>query len=189
MKLNVGLEGIDKLKSNYIKFLNKFFLFDYLKSNKTFFHYRFKIISIVVLLLYLTTIIYTMTFHEFWRDEVRALSLALTPSSIFGLKTELLNEGHPILWYLILRVSYNIFQTNLVLPIVHIVIAFLAVFIFYRFSPFKNYQKILFVFGIFPIYEYSVMCRNYSLVMLFLFLFAYFFSKKKRNYFYLSLGS
>ncbi len=42
--------------------------------------------------------------HEPWRDEMRALSLAFEPETVLTLPS-ILHEGHPILWYLFLRVA------------------------------------------------------------------------------------
>src|SRR5690348_347110 len=47
------------------------------------------------------------TRHEFWRDEVRALSLVTEASSLIDLWHSLQDEGHPILWYLLLYVGFS----------------------------------------------------------------------------------
>jgi hypothetical protein len=41
--------------------------------------------------------------HEVWRDEARALSIAIESISLAELVRTLETEGHPILWYLLDR--------------------------------------------------------------------------------------
>ncbi|MGH7593267.1 MAG: hypothetical protein ACRELE_05385, partial [Gemmatimonadales bacterium] len=76
--------------------------------------------------------------------------------------------GHPALWYLLLRAGYAITGSPLVLPVLSIAIAAGAVYLLLRYSPFSWLQKILIVLGVFPLFEYSVMVRNYGLGMLLL---------------------
>ena len=129
-------------------------------------------VSAVFILIWLAIVVFVSMHHEFWRDEGRALTIALEPDSVFGLPAALKNEGHPILWYLILRFLYPIFGTSTVLQIASVSIAFTAVTLLWFRSPFALWQKILFTFGYFPIFDYSVMCRNYGISMLLFFVFA-----------------
>jgi hypothetical protein len=45
----------------------------------------------------------------------------------------------------------------------HLLIATTTVYLFVRFAPFSLLQRLLFSFGYFPFYEYSVICRSYGL--------------------------
>ena len=56
--------------------------------------------------------------HAFWRDEVRALSLALAGSNIIEMFHAIQGEGHPAVWYLLLRATHAITGSALSLPIV-----------------------------------------------------------------------
>src|SRR6516162_9288025 len=85
--------------------------------------------------------------HQFWRDEVRALSLALDADSLLSVPATIHGEGHPALWYLLLRASYNIFGTKAVLPLLNLLIAGAAVIIFLWRAPFSVWWKALFVFS------------------------------------------
>ncbi|MEM9543809.1 MAG: hypothetical protein AAGA60_30530, partial [Cyanobacteria bacterium P01_E01_bin.42] len=49
------------------------------------------------------------------------------------------------------------------------------------FSPFSRLQKLLFSFGYLPFYEYSIISRNYSLYILFAFLFCIFFKNRTKD--------
>jgi len=60
--------------------------------------------------------------HDMWRDEVRALSVAINKPSWSSLVFELRHEGHPIIWYALLRIGYALTHSHLVLPVIAIVI-------------------------------------------------------------------
>jgi len=114
----------------------------------------------------------TMSQHEFWRDEVRAFSLAMDAKSLPDLKVLLQNEGHPMLWHALLYAGYGLTGSKLVLPAASALICAAAVAIFVWSAPFPLWFRALFVFGGLPLYEYSVMARNYGISMLLLFVFA-----------------
>src|SRR5215470_15802152 len=52
-------------------------------------------------------VVITALSHEFWRDEVRALSIAIDARSLAGLPALLQDEGHPVLWYAMLWAAYH----------------------------------------------------------------------------------
>lgn len=81
-------------------------IIDYLRSSLGFASRKRAMASMAILFLWLAVVIFTSSRHELWRDEVRALSIALQPESFWQLPMVLRNEGHPILWYLILRSGY-----------------------------------------------------------------------------------
>ena len=127
------------------------------------------LLAAAVLGLWLALVIFTATRHEFWRDEVRALSLAraaASPVDLYGLTQY---EGHPVLWFLLLYIGKSVADIPLVLPVISIAAAFAAVAIFMYESPYPFWLKCLFVFGGLPLYEYAVMARNYGISMLLLF--------------------
>lgn len=158
----------------------------YLRSTKSFASRSRSIASVLILLLWLVLIIYLSTKHELWRDEVRALSIALEPDSLWQLPTTLKNEGHPILWYLILRMGFLITHTPVILKVASICIAFGGVALFFRYAPFPVWQKILFLWGVLPLYEYSVMARSFGISMLLLFLFSTLYIRRKKMPFLLA---
>ena len=132
----------------------------------------------IVLVVWLTIVIFVATRHEFWRDEVRPLSLARAASSPLALYELTQYEGHPILWFLVLYIGKSIVDTPVVLPVASIIIAFSAVALFMLLSPFPFWFRCLFIFSALPIYEYSVMARNYGISMLLLFVAAVLYRKR-----------
>jgi hypothetical protein len=123
------------------------------------------IISIIFFIAYFILILY----YEVWRDEVEAWSLAFSSHSIKDLLYNTRYEGHPKLWFLLLyllqRLTSNIFYMQLL----HITIATIVVFIFFKYSPFSFIQKVLCCAGYFFFYEYAVISRNYAIEMALLF--------------------
>jgi hypothetical protein len=131
-------------------------------------HLRF---AALLSLMHFALLVYFSQFHELWRDEVRALNIVLDSGSPLDLMRNLHNEGHPILWYAVLYLGYGILRTKAVLVAASLLIAEAAVFVFAAYAPFPRWQRVLFALGLFPLYEYSVVCRNYGLGMLFAFLY------------------
>jgi hypothetical protein len=110
--------------------------------------------------------------HVPWRDEVRALILARQGHTIVDMWHGLKGEGHPGLWYLLLRVPYNVFGSRLVLPAVALLIAMASAALLAFASPFRLSLVALIMIGDLLVYEYSVMARNYGISMLLMFLIA-----------------
>jgi hypothetical protein len=109
------------------------------------------------------------THHVMWRDEVGVFSVATRSTSWVALFSDLHHEGHPVLWYAVLRVGYSITHSNLVLPIASLLIAACAAFLVLRFAPFPLWTRLLIVFGVFLAHEYSVVSRNYGIGILLMF--------------------
>ncbi|HEY1607347.1 MAG TPA: hypothetical protein VGF77_17295 [Allosphingosinicella sp.] len=107
--------------------------------------------------------------HVFWRDEVRALSIALAGDGIPAMLRVLHGEGHPALWYLMLRGAHALVPVKQVLPAAGFAVAAAAMAILVRRAPFRLWLIALILFGAFGLYEYAVVARNYGIAMLVLF--------------------
>lgn len=160
--------------------INKSGIIRYLNSDNSFASRKRSVASLSILLAWLSVVIFVSAHHIVWRDEVRALTIALQPESIFQLPSLLRNEGHPVLWYVILRLGFLVIHSTAILKISSVSISFAAVFLFFRFAPFAGWQKIIFICGL-PIYEYSIMARNYGISMLLLFMFAKAYEQKEEK--------
>ncbi len=88
------------------------------------------------------------------------------------------HDGHPVLWYLLLYLGTSIVDTPLVLPVTSGVVAFAAVTLFMVAAPFPFGFRCLVIFGGLPLYEYSVMARNYGISMLLMFTAAALYGKR-----------
>ncbi|HEX2722812.1 MAG TPA: hypothetical protein VHM24_07840, partial [Gemmatimonadaceae bacterium] len=104
--------------------------------------------------------------HEMWRDEVRAFSVATRAASWGQMLSDLHHEGHPALWYIMLRAGYAITRSSLVLPITAILVAVAAAYLILRYAPFPFWLRLLAVFGAFLGFELSIVARNYGIGVL-----------------------
>ena len=133
---------------------------------------------LTIILLYSIVVIITSWHHEIWRDEMRALSQAVDNQSVMEILKNKQAEGHPALWYVMLYYGYQLLHKPQILKILSVAVAILAMYIFVSQSPFSWPLKALLVFGYFPVYQYSVISRNYGLSMLLLFGFCCLYPKR-----------
>lgn len=134
-----------------------------------------------MLLFWLAVVATLSANHVPWRDEVRALSIAVNATSPHALLESLQGEGHPALWFVLLNLVHHIYSDPVVLKLVSVAIAFLAIAIFLLRAPFPMWFRCLFMFCGLPLFEYSVSARDYGISMLLLFAFAWAYTSKRRN--------
>lgn len=128
--------------------------------------------KVSVLLAWLAIVVFQMQTHTMWRDEVRALSMALDGNTVFDMIRTLHGEGHPAIWYLLLHAFYMLTGSVEVLPAVAFVVAACTMAILVLYSPFPRLVIWGLVLGSLLNYEYVVMARNYGISVLLMFLLA-----------------
>ncbi|WP_179613637.1 hypothetical protein [Rhizobium leguminosarum] len=116
-----------------------------------------------------------------WRDEVRALSLALQGDNFADMLRQLHGEGHPALWYILLRAAYVVVGSPVVLKVVALVVAGAAAYLLVFRLKLPLPIMLLSLFGSFSIFEYAAMSRNYGISMLVTFLIVLIWEKGARN--------
>jgi hypothetical protein len=125
--------------------------------------------------------------HAMWRDELNGWLIARDSRTIYELFSNVKYEGHPLLWYLCLDLLNQFTHNPIAMQILHLFIATGSAYFFIKFSPFTKLQKILFLFGYLPFYEYLLVSRNYAIGLLTIFLFCFCFESRKKGYLRLSL--
>lgn len=130
---------------------------------------RERIFRVALYLAWAALMLVMLSRHAFWRDEVRALSIALGGDNILDMLRGLHGEGHPAIWYLLLRGVHDIVPVNAVLPAVGAIVALIAMALFLWRAPFRPAILILVPFSAFGLLEYAVVARNYGIAMLGLF--------------------
>jgi hypothetical protein len=109
--------------------------------------------------------------HEMWQDEWQAWLIARDSPSLAALFRNLRYEGHPGLWHLGLFLVSRLTPSPRGMQVLHLLVATGAVYLFLNYAPFTRLEKLLFIFGYFPLYEYCAISRNYGLGVLGLFAF------------------
>ena len=104
--------------------------------------------------------------HDVWRDEVRAFSVATHPETWGAMLGALHEEGHPALWYVVLRTGYLLTGSPYVMQVVAAVMGVATAWVILRFAPFTPPVRLLAVFGAFLTYELTVVARNYGIGVL-----------------------
>jgi len=128
---------------------------------------------------WLAVVVLLATGHVMWRDEVRALSIAMHGDTIFAMLRSLHGEGHPALWYLMLRGAHTLVPVPQILPVLAFAVGASAMLVFTLRSPFPLPIVFLVLFSGFGLFEYTVSARNYGISMLILFVLAHCFSRRK----------
>ena len=132
--------------------------------------------------LFLAVGAFTASHHEMWRDEIQAWLLARDSTSIFNLFANLKYEGHPGLWHLCLMPLSRISHSPVLMQMFHLLITGVTVYFFVRYAPFNWFQKLLFCFGYFVIYEYAIVARNYALGFLLVTVFCVLFRERYKRF-------
>ena len=142
------------------------------KSENHFASYDERSFRRFALLLYVLFATANIITHEMWRDELQAWTISQnsgTPAELFtNMRFE---DGHPPLWKLMLYGLSRATHNPASMQYLHLGIAVTSAYIFLRFAPFSRLVRLLFVFGYFPLYEYSTISRSYAAGILLLFCF------------------
>ncbi len=136
-----------------------------------------------VLLLFILVAAANIITHEIWFDEMQHWLIAKDSSSVRELFHNLIYDGHPPLWHLMLYALTRVTHNPAGMQYLHLAIAVAVAYVFLRFAPFARLSRAMFVFGYFPLYEYAAISRNYAMGLLLIFVFcAVLCSGKERRY-------
>jgi hypothetical protein len=125
--------------------------------------------------------------HEMWRDEWQAWLIAINSHSLGDLYENCRYEGHPILWHLLLFIITSFSHNPFYMQLLHIVIATTSVFLFNRYSQLSILQRVLFTFGYYSIYEYSIISRSYGIDLALVILYCVLYINNIKNHIWLFL--
>lgn len=116
-------------------------------------------VAAVVILLLQTTLVIV---HQPWVDEWQALEIALQSPSLWALADNLHYEGHPPLWYWLLRAFGTVVPPLWVLVAVQLPIALaIQALILFR-SPFRPLERLLLATNAFVLFEWGTIARDLS---------------------------
>src|SRR5688572_6121707 len=112
--------------------------------------------EIILLVVYSCLGVIGVLNHEIWLDEAHHWLFARDSQTLGELWTNMRYDGHPILWNVLLFFITRFTRDVSAMQILHVCISVCAVSVFVIFSPFRFFEKVLFVFGYFILYEYTV---------------------------------
>jgi hypothetical protein len=138
--------------------------------------------SLLVTAVFCLVALFGLLHHEMWRDEHQAWLVARDAHSFAQLLDNVRYEGNPALWHSLLFLLTRFTANPLAMQLLHLAIACGFVFVFNRYAPFPRWQKILFSFGYFPLYEYAVISRSYGLGLLLLFVVCALYKHRRDHY-------
>ncbi len=132
------------------------------------------------MILFVVLSVVLFVYHEPWYDEIQAWMVA-TDASIGEMIWQLPHfEGHPPFWTLILALFAKTgVPMEIGLRIPTLLFSSLAAYLVIFKAPFKKWIRCLIPFTYFLFYQYTVICRPYSMMFLGFVLSAYFY--KERN--------
>lgn len=146
------------------------------KSDKTDRRFLWSAMAIVVILL-----LVGIFRHEMWRDELQAWCLARDSANLLEVHQHLLYEGHPISWYLPLFLFTRFTHDPLLMQLLNVTFASAACYLVLAHAPFSKLQKSFFCLGYFPLFEYGIISRSYSLELLVLLAFCCLFQFRNKH--------
>jgi len=117
-------------------------------------------------ILYAIGILYGITQHEPWRDEAQAW-LIVRDTSFSGLLKMLPSEGHPPLWYLLLMPFAKLGMPYMCMNLLNGLIMIAAVYLLLFKTKLPLIVRLVLPFSYFFFFEYSLIARNYGLVVFF----------------------
>ena len=101
--------------------------------------------------------------HRPWLDEYQALLIAIEPASFRETLAQLHYEGHPPLWYLLLRGLGFVAPAALALPIASVICATVIQGACLLFSPFPRAERLMLALGEIFLFEYGTISRGLAL--------------------------
>jgi hypothetical protein len=148
--------------------------------------YRF---SLPIFILYVVFLCFVSYYHEPWHDEGQAWLIA-RDDSLWQLLTETTHyEGHPPLWHLSLMPFAKLgVSFSFGLKTINIFFSSCAMGLLIFKSPLPLLLRFTLPFTYFFFYQYGVVNRSYSLLMLGTMLTAYFYSQRQEHPYKLSLS-
>jgi hypothetical protein len=138
-----------------------------------------RLVRVALLCAWAAIVVVMASRHVFWRDEVRAFTLALQGDNVVDMLKGIHGEGHPAVWYLLLRGAHVLAPVREVLPAVSVAVAAAAVALLLFRSPFRPWVLALILMSGFSLFEYSVIARNYGISMLVLFALAHLYPRHR----------
>jgi hypothetical protein len=120
--------------------------------------------------------------HEMWRDELEAWLVATDSPTVRALLSNISTQPHPPLWYLVAWLLARVTSDPRALQLLSLAVGTATVYLFASRAPFPLFHRVLFCFGYFTLYEYTIISRSYGLDLFFSILFCVLYARDPRRY-------
>lgn len=138
------------------------------------------IVSFVIFIIFIAFTLILSFHHENWRDEVQAYLLC-RDMSFFELLKNLHYEGHPFFYYLIIYPFIKLGAGMKVVNIFSLLFVYMASWLLLFKTDIKIYNKAFILFSFPFFYEYTIIGRSYSLIILLIFIIGILYKDRKSN--------
>lgn len=138
-------------------------------------------INIFILIVFMIISLAGVLNHEIWMDEAHHWLLARDSNNLYDLWKNTRYEGHPLIWNVILFFISRFSTDPLAMQLTHWIISVTAVAILIFYAPFPQSWKILLAFSYFIVFEYTVISRNYSIMLLLFFIFLKLYPNREKK--------
>jgi hypothetical protein len=107
--------------------------------------------------------------HAMWRDETHPWLMARFSNSLRELYLAARYDTHFMLWHVVLWILTRFTHNCQSMQWLHLALATTSVWVLVRFSPFARWQRALYCFGYFAVFEYCLIAREYVWIGLLMF--------------------
>lgn len=101
--------------------------------------------------------------HQPWRDEYQALQIAVQAPDLRALLVDLSYEGHPPLWFLLLRGLAHIMDPLQALPVAAALLATITQLVILLRAPFTRGERMMVALSEFVLFEFNTLSRSLTL--------------------------
>jgi len=126
---------------------------------------RPRLVEAAILGAYVFVVSIGIAVHEAWFDEAQAWLLARDASIFDLLNTFLRYEGHPPLWYLILKVPASLGMPYKTMNVISALIGVTGVVLLLLRRDVPRVVKALLPFTFFVAYQYTIIARSYAMIL------------------------
>lgn len=180
MKIDISSRAKEGILEKKLLLLDK--KIQNLSSKFNDFSKKHKIIQYLVLAIYIVLISIVSSFHETWGDEAQAWVIArdCTYKEILFEIGHL--EGHPALWWLYLSLfAKTVFAYEIGIKLAAIILNTLSAYLIIFKAPFHKIFNYTIPFTYFIFYQYGVISRCYSFLILGFVLCGIYYNRKKKS--------
>ena len=138
--------------------------------------------ELIVWLIFILFSIFMFRYHELWLDEIQAYMIS-KDASLFDIVFDIPHyEGHPPFFTILLAIfAKSDVSMEIGLRVVSFFFSLIASYLLIFKAPFKRIIRFLLPFTFFVFYQYTVICRPYSLMFAAFMLSAMFFKERNKK--------